>query len=69
MLLDRGAGIDARNGWGWTPLFFAVTQHHPEVAELLLSRGADPNATARSGGRRGPSELLIAVADSGPAPG
>lgn len=43
------AGIDARNGWGWTPLFFAVTQHHPDVADLLLRRGADPNTRSQAG--------------------
>jgi ankyrin repeat protein len=49
MLLDRGAPIDARNEWGWTPLFFAVTRRHPDVADLLLRRGANPNARSRSG--------------------
>jgi ankyrin repeat protein len=57
LLLDRGAPVDARNDSGWTPLFYAVTQGHGEVAEALLARGADPNAVDRNG--RPPMSHLI----------
>jgi 26S proteasome non-ATPase regulatory subunit 10 len=28
---------------GWTPLFYAALFGHVDVAEVLLSKGADPN--------------------------
>ncbi len=49
--LDHGADIDIQ--WnGWTPLLYALTKHKLEVAQLLISRGAnldfsDPAVNAR----------------------
>ena len=51
VLLDRGADVDA-HGRGWmmgTPLNSAAAGRHADVAELLLDRGADPNARQGSG--------------------
>ena len=45
-LLASGTAIDARDAKGMTPLFIA---HTPEVAEELLQRGADVNASSLSG--------------------
>ena len=56
-LLDRGADINAPAGTdqdgfgGWTPLFHAMATLHvprdfPDMAELLLERGADPSVRA-----------------------
>lgn len=45
LLLDRGAEVDAR-GEGWmvgTALQSAVSGRHPEVVDVLLEAGADPN--------------------------
>jgi len=40
-LLDRGAKIDARDGYHqWTPLHYAAKNDSQAVAELLLDRGA-----------------------------
>ena len=45
MLLRAGAQVDARERFGsQTPLMWAVARRHPEMVELLLSRGADANA-------------------------
>ena len=41
-LLDQGARIDAPSPNGTTALMMAVREHRVDVAELLLSRGADP---------------------------
>ena len=51
LLLDRGAdaGAVSRNDAEQTPLHAAVQQRHGELAELLLARGAPPNA-AQAGG-------------------
>lgn len=43
-LLANGADVNARNGCGATPLFYAVLEAKPEIVSLLISRGADVNA-------------------------
>jgi ankyrin repeat protein len=51
-ILDAGVPADAcqKPGWSLTPLTFAARKGHADVAELLLSRGADVNATAPGAG-------------------
>ncbi len=45
MLLRAGAQVDARERFGaQTPLMWAAARRHPELVELLLSRGAEANA-------------------------
>ncbi|MBR0804344.1 ankyrin repeat domain-containing protein [Bradyrhizobium japonicum] len=45
VLLDAGANPSVRGGrWHRTPLLMAVENGYPETLELLLARGADPNA-------------------------
>jgi Ankyrin repeats (3 copies)/Ankyrin repeats (many copies) len=43
-LLDGGAGIDDKDGDGYTALILAARFGQLDVVELLLARGADPNA-------------------------
>ncbi len=43
-LLDRDADIEAKNDRGSTPLGAALFNDTSETVELLLTRGADPNA-------------------------
>ncbi len=50
-LLDNGAQIDLRRSSGrWTALAIACDAGHKAVAELLLDRGANPNARLHGGG-------------------
>jgi len=56
LLVDAGANINADTRYG-PPLVIATMRKHPEIAELFLAKGADPNA-ADSGGR---TPLLAAV--------
>ncbi len=42
-LLDRGAKVDAANGFGKTPLFYAIGMGDRRLATLLLDHGADVN--------------------------
>jgi ankyrin repeat protein len=53
MLLSRGAEIEARDIWLWTPLMSAAFGDArgagPETAELLISYGADVNAKCIKG--------------------
>jgi ankyrin repeat protein len=47
LLLDRGADVNARSGFGSTALMWSVTD--AKKVRLLLDRGADVNLAARSG--------------------
>lgn len=62
LLLDRGADIDARNWDHVTPLHQAVRARNLTVAEVLLRRGADPNARDKG---RGSTPLRRAVSGTG----
>ena len=45
LLLKAGAKVDPRESFGGqTPLMWAVARRHPEMVELLASKGADVNA-------------------------
>jgi ankyrin repeat protein len=45
VLLKAGATVDAKEKWGGqTPLMWASARRHPEMMELLISKGADVNA-------------------------
>uniref|UniRef100_A0ABD2XMC0 Uncharacterized protein n=1 Tax=Trichogramma kaykai TaxID=54128 RepID=A0ABD2XMC0_9HYME len=41
--------VDARDWEGWTPLHLSLCRGHRHLTELLLRRGADPNAAADDG--------------------
>jgi len=70
-LLAKGAEINARNAYGWTPLHVAAAGGDPAVVALLLQHGAYvhaqshigatplDNATTR-GGRQAVIDLLLA---------
>jgi ankyrin repeat protein len=70
-LLARGAEVEARNAYGWTPLHVAAVGGDPAVVALLLQHGADvhaeshigttplDNVTTR-GGRKAVIDLLLA---------
>jgi uncharacterized protein len=60
MLLRAGAHVDSRERFGGqTPLMWAVARRHPQMVELLVSKGADVNA--RSAVR---DYLRVATAES-----
>jgi len=49
--LNEGVRIDARSHCGATPLMYAAGAGHREIVDLLLERGADPNAHDDDGDR------------------
>lgn len=57
-LIRSGVGINSQNIYGETPLMGAVYSGHNDIAEILLSEGADPNITDSKGN----SSLLVAAA-------
>lgn len=56
-MIRMGADVNYETSEGATPLFFAVSNNHPDVVSILLSNGADPNKQ----GRAGDTPLLLAV--------
>ena len=50
-LLDAGADVNVRDGRGMTPLMMAVSADHgdPEIARMLLAKGADPDVKSEAG--------------------
>ncbi len=76
-MLDAGADIDAPGADGLPPLYLAAVAGDAEMAELLLSRGADPNALTAEGmavdaaayfGREAIAEALVAAGSRDPRP-
>lgn len=43
--MDNGATVDIRDSEGNTPLHYAVKHHHPDLASLYVSRGANLHST------------------------
>jgi ankyrin repeat protein len=49
LLLEKGAEINAKGKFGWTPLSLAAGSGHEAVVRLLLEKGADINAEDEKG--------------------
>jgi ankyrin repeat protein len=45
ILAQAGADLEAKQGWGWTPLMRAVLEGSVEEMQALLSVGANPNVS------------------------
>jgi ankyrin repeat protein len=43
-LLEAGADVNVRDAFGWTPLMWASSMGYPEAVEILLKKGAVPDA-------------------------
>ena len=78
LLLDAGAFVNARNDYGFPPLFYAAAYGNMETLKLLLSRGASLEASfvdeghagnvetaARRRGNEDAAELLTDVGTAG----
>ncbi len=40
-LMERGADINRKNGWGWTPIVLAAYHNHIEAVRRLIAAGAE----------------------------
>ena len=60
LLIANGADLNARDQWGYSPLFYAVWGPKNDFIEFLLSSGGDLNAVDEHG-----STLLHAAAEMG----
>ena len=49
MLIEKGADIHEKNNNGRTPLHFATSRGHTEIAMTLIEKGADFKARDNSG--------------------
>ena len=62
LLLAHKPQVDILDQSGWTPLQWAVSEQHPEIAGLLLDAGADPNLKYHAPGDwAGQTSLNVAV--------
>jgi ankyrin repeat protein/TolB-like protein/Tfp pilus assembly protein PilF len=59
-LIDKGADVNTRDVYGWTPLMYAAWFEHTDTLKLLLELRADVEA---KGGQRGRTALLNAAAN------
>lgn len=63
MLLEKGARVDIPDAVGGaTPLLSAIIGREPEIALLLVAKGADVNRRISAGGGSGVSALMFATA-------
>ncbi|HWB81167.1 MAG TPA: ankyrin repeat domain-containing protein [Nannocystaceae bacterium] len=62
VLLAAGAEVERQHHLGTTALHFAALHDQPEVAELLLAHGADPNRVGRKFAAQGTTPLQLAIA-------
>ena len=46
---DVNANANAKNDGGFTPLHYAASWDHKEIAELLIAKGAGVNAKTNDG--------------------
>jgi ankyrin repeat protein len=60
-LLDAGAHIDDRDARGRTALMIAAEGGHAEIADLLLTRGADPSLKDKAGKRAADLTVLSSL--------
>ena len=49
LLIDNGADVNVKSGFGQTPLHWACMNKGRHVAELLITKGADVNAIDAAG--------------------
>ncbi len=49
LLLEAGAHLDAKDNHGFTALHYAAQEFLPEIARILVGRGADVNACDEDG--------------------
>lgn len=51
ILVEAGLDINLPGDMSLTPLHYATEWHHPEIAEYLLSKGANPDAVSEFGNK------------------
>ncbi len=59
LLLERGAGVNEKNGWGDTALIYAALHDYTDTMQLLLENGADIDAKRQDG------KTALAIAQGG----
>ena len=63
VLLECGANVGARDGYGRTPLYWAVEGGNTDVVRLLIGAGADTNAASDDG--MTPLNTVVAALENG----
>jgi len=64
-LIAEGEDVNAGDDRGWTPIYYAIRNDHPEVVETLIRAGADLNVRDVHG--QPPLSLAVVYSDVGTA--
>jgi ankyrin repeat protein len=74
LLIESRADLNAKDNHGFTPLHFAAQEYLPEIAQILVGKGADVNAVDEDGNSvlwraiasaRGRDEVVRCLLDNG----
>jgi len=49
LLIAKGADVNSKDAFGWTPLHESANSGNKEITELLISKGAEVNAKRKDG--------------------
>ena len=51
LLIAKGADVNAKNDWGWTPLDWAIQLNEPETTDLLRKHGGKTGEELKAEGK------------------
>ena len=72
LLIQKGANVNAKDNYRYTPIFIAAMNGHKEIVEILIQNGANVNARDKDGvtvlmeaSRRGYRDIIRLLIQNG----